>query len=133
MITRLSLAALVALTIVSPTMAESEALHTLEAWCVGGVAGIYEYVSVTADGEIRATNGFADRPWPVVGDDIAAASSWFAALALSGPADLVEPDDDAPVVTDAINCGLSVSGDGKVVQYDHPEVHQEIMVWLPER
>jgi len=117
----------------APALAETTTQPTIQAWCTGGIAGIYQYVSVTPDGEIRAVNRPVDGPWPVVGTDLAAASRWFAALALQGPADPVAEDDDAPVVMDAIHCGLSVSGDGKVVPYDHPDVHHKIMAWVPGR
>src|SRR5690606_35372608 len=98
-----------------------------------GVAGVYQFVSVPPDGEIRATNGYVERPWPVVGNDLVAASNWFATLAATGPAEPVIPDADGSVVMDALNCALSVSGEGKVIEYNHPDVHRAIMTWLPER
>ena len=117
----------------SPAAAINDVLPTIEASCTGGVAGVYQFVSVTPDGEIRATNGFAERPWPIVGTDLAAASNWFATLAATGSAEPVIPNDDAPIVMDALNCALSVSGDGKVIEYNQPDVHRAIMTWLPER
>lgn len=117
----------------SPAAANDGVLPTIEAACTGGVAGVYQFVSVTPDGEIRATNGFSERPWPVVGTDLAAASNWFATLAATGPAEPVIPDADGPVVMDALNCALSVSGEGKTIEYNQPEVHRAIMAWLPGR
>ncbi len=104
---------------------------SVEAYCTGGVAGLSDRVRGENGGTIRATRrAAADETWPVVAEDPSLVVSWLAKAASAPTA--APPPATAPH-PDALGCGVILTTPTGSRHVEAPELHREMMTYLPPR
>lgn len=126
-------AALAACVSTPPAGATAPAGSWLEAYCRGGIAGIFDRVLAAPEGDIHATRHAIDDPVPIVARDPARVAAWFAAVDAAGPAPAEGPGYAPYPYPDAIVCGVILHTPAGSYTVEAPALQQEMMQYLPPR
>jgi hypothetical protein len=105
----------------------------LEAYCRGGIAGIFDRVLAGAQGDIHAARHPTDDPVPVVAQEPGLVASWFAAFQAAGPTRVDGPGYAPYPYPDAIVCGVILHAPDGIYTVEAPALEDEMMRYLPPR
>lgn len=104
----------------------------LEAYCRGGIAGIFNRVLADVHGDIHATRHPQDDPVPIVASEPDLVASWFATTEIASRIRVEAPGYAPYPYPDAIVCGVILHGPDGTFIIDAQRLHDDMMKFLPE-